>query len=272
MTSSFNKFSDTYIKQKGSNGTITNGSKTYSLRNDGNTYLNGNLDVNTINSISLTNLSNIQYLDTSSSINTFMNNINTILTGCSYDNVYYYLNISNNLHVYGTLQLGGLSQDVSTTFSDVYTKIGNNTTNITNNTTNITNNTTSISNLNTLLTGAYWDNTYFVLNFTNNVTVQGLLKCYGLSSDVATMINNINSNLSTYQPLLSNASYLDFTSSGQTQINTINTTLSGKQNTLSNAAYLDFTSSGQTQFEFKTSYFNIFKCIIRFNLKWNQFN
>jgi microcystin-dependent protein len=120
-------------------------------------------------------LSNAAYLDATSSIQTQLNNYSSILTGCTYDTVYLYLNMVNNLHVYGKIQLAGLSTDITSTFADVYT------------------------------------------------------------------------NLATKQATLSNASFLDATSSIQTQINSINTNLSGKQSTLSNASFLDFTSSGQTQ-------------------------
>ncbi len=62
MTTNFNHFYDTYFKTKGSSGAISNGSSTYTLRCDGNTFLDGNLDVTTINTNSLTNLPNIVYI------------------------------------------------------------------------------------------------------------------------------------------------------------------------------------------------------------------
>jgi hypothetical protein len=86
-TQTYNHFYDTYFKTKGSSGAITNGSNTYSLRCDGNSYLNGNLDVTTINSNSLTNLPNIIYLDISSSLTSQLASINTTLTGISYSGI-----------------------------------------------------------------------------------------------------------------------------------------------------------------------------------------
>ncbi len=78
MTATYNVYFDTYIKQKGTSGAITNGSLTYSLRNDGNTYLNGNVDATTINSVALTVLPNLPYLDTTSSMTTQLASLTTL--------------------------------------------------------------------------------------------------------------------------------------------------------------------------------------------------
>ncbi len=55
-TYTYNTWHDTYVKQEGTTGTITDSSgNTYSFRNDGNSYLDGNLNVvGTINNISST--------------------------------------------------------------------------------------------------------------------------------------------------------------------------------------------------------------------------
>jgi hypothetical protein len=206
-------------------------------------------------------LSNASYLDVTSSAQTQINNLNTVLTGASWDSTYYYLNLSNNLHVYGSLQLAGLSNDVNSTFTDVYSQIStinstlsgtttlgtvlssNNTwtgTNVFN--TSLPTSTVSPSSASQLVTKTYVD--------TQVATKQNTLSnasYLDVTSSAQTQINTINTALSGKQNTLSNASYLDVTSSAQTQINTINTTLSGKQNTLSNASYLDVTSSAQTQ-------------------------
>ncbi len=92
MSASYNKFYDFYIKQKGTTGAITDSSgNTYSLRNDGNTYLNGNLYfVGTINSISslifnyICNLSSDAQLQLNSLFSS-ISTINTTLTGISYN-------------------------------------------------------------------------------------------------------------------------------------------------------------------------------------------
>jgi hypothetical protein len=169
MTTSYNKYFDTYIKQK-TTGSISANSKNYSLRNDGKSFLNGDVDISgNLNNVSLTNLSKLVYLDVSSSISTQITNINTILTGATYDNIYNYLNITGNVHIYQKLQLGSIT-DVEYT---------------------INNNITSISNINNNITDIVYDSFYLYTNFGNNVHIYGNL-VLGTIFNVETSITDIN--------------------------------------------------------------------------------
>ena len=155
---SYNKYYDTYIKQK-TNGAISVNGKNYSFRNDGNSFFNGDIDISgNLNNVNLDNLYKITYIDISGNlsttfdnINTSINNINFILTGCEYDEVNDYLNMTNSLHIYKKLYLGTIG-DVENTIIENTTSINNNTTSINNNTTSINNNTTSINNINNNIT------------------------------------------------------------------------------------------------------------------------
>lgn len=53
-------------------------------------------------------------------LQTDVSSLQTILTGCSYDNIYNFLNLSNNLHVYGSLFIGN-NIDVNSIISNLPT-------------------------------------------------------------------------------------------------------------------------------------------------------
>jgi hypothetical protein len=73
-----------------------------------------------------------------------------------------------------------------------------------------------------------------------NIDLSGYQTLISNSNQIAiSNVDGLSTALSGKQSTLSNASYLDFTSSGQGQINTINSTLSGKQNTLTNGSITD---------------------------------
>ena len=94
----------------------------------------------TANSNITTNTTSIGVLNTQmTTTNTNITSLQQILTGCTYDSVYQYLNMTNNFHCYGTMQLYGLSNDLSTTINNIYsnlTTINTNTTNLTYSTNN----------------------------------------------------------------------------------------------------------------------------------------
>jgi len=70
-------------------------------------------------------ITNLASANTNIATNTTnITNLNTILTGASWNATYNYLNLANNLDVYGTLKLNGLSTDVSSTFSNIYSTLG----------------------------------------------------------------------------------------------------------------------------------------------------
>jgi hypothetical protein len=275
MSTTYNHYKDTYFKQQGSSGAISNGSSTYSLRNDGNTYLNGNLDTTTINSVALTNLPNLPYLDTTSSITsqlaskqavlsnasfldvtssaqTQINTINTTLNGkttlvivqsnnnlFSGNNAFSGTNTFNSYLPTSTLTPTTSTQLITKNYGDAtYATI----TNLTSTNSNVTANTTSITNLNTLLTGASWDNVYSYLNLSNNLHIYGTLQLAGLSTDVNSTFTNVYSSLASKQATLTSSSVISCS------------TINGNSLTnLGNLQYLDISSSLTTQLATKTT-------------------
>ncbi len=125
MTTTYNRYYDTYIKQKGTSGAITNGSLTYNLRNDGNTYLNGNVDVPSINSVELTNLVNLPYLDTTSSITTQLAELTTLSAVEPNNNTWTGTNSFNSSLPTSTLIPSTSTQLITKAYADAsYTAIG----------------------------------------------------------------------------------------------------------------------------------------------------
>ncbi len=77
----------------------------------------GDITYSTIANLSTAN-SNI----TSNTTN--ITNLQTLLTGASYNSTYNYLNLASNLDAYGTLKIAGLTTDVNSTFSNIYSTLG----------------------------------------------------------------------------------------------------------------------------------------------------
>jgi len=214
--------------------------------------------VNVGNSLNVNGLQN--------DVGTSITGLNQILTGATYDTTYNYLNLNNNLHVYGQIQLNGLSTDLLSTINNIYSSYqplftsGSNLT-VGNLTVSGTINSSSISNianlqyldisssLTTQLTAKqnkiYTNSTLSFQNLTlsgtfNNASVAnvGNLQYLDISSSLTTQLGTKQPNLTTSTPLLGqsingtslsnigNLPYLDVSSSINSQITTINNNVS----------------------------------------------
>jgi hypothetical protein len=196
---------------------------TFSFRIDGNSYLNGNVSItgttsfnsnlptSTLTPTTSTQLITKSYGDstyaTQSSLSTTNSNVSTnttnitslqtLLTGASYNSTYNYLDLANNLHVYGSLQLAGLSTDLSSTIANIYTSIGSILSN--NNSWTGTNafnsylptSTLTPSSSTQLITKAYADASYTASGGTTLSAIQS-------NNNTWTGTNTFNNNLSMY--------------------------------------------------------------------------